>query len=257
MRGASFDVETLRELVVSSTQPEPLERLSLAVKLALELEHNGDRLVDTFVAEAREAGCSWAQLGVTLGVTKQAAQQRFVTRIEAATTTGPFVVQPNPSWPGLFARQLFESADEQARQLGHNYTGTEHMLLALLEARDELAFYALTALGITSDAVRAEIHDRVGTREPRQWKSLGIRPELKQALNLSQREAQRSGHSKPLSQHILLGLIRVEGSLAVQILADLGADPKRIRAQVAKMLGITPRALETKPGRRIDRRIAR
>jgi ATP-dependent Clp protease ATP-binding subunit ClpC len=162
-------------------------------------------------------------------------------------------VQPNPKWPGVFARQLFAGADEQARRLGHNYTGTEHMLLALLEAHDEIAFHALTALGITSAAVRAKIKDAVGIRGPRQWKSLGIRPELKQALDLSQREARRFGHSKPSSQHFLLGLIRVEDSLAVQILAELGADPRQIRAQLSEMLDISARELETKPGRRSAR----
>jgi ATP-dependent Clp protease ATP-binding subunit ClpA len=131
------------------------------------------------------------------------------------------------------------------------------MLLALLEARDEIACHALTALGVTSDAVRAKIKEAVGIGEPRLWNSLGIRPELKQALDLAQREAQRFGHSKPCSQHILLGLIRVEDSLAVQILTELDADPRRIRAQLAAMLGISEHELETRPGRRSARLTAR
>jgi hypothetical protein len=250
-----LSVERLREQVISSTRPEPLERLARAVNLAIELEQRADRLVDSFVAEAREAGCSWAQIGVTLGVTKQAAQQRFgfVTRVEPGMPSGRAVLQPRPEWLGALAGQLLAAAHEEARQLGHNYVGTEHMLLALLEDRDHIAAHALAALRVTADDVRAMTKETVGARDARQWDSLGVRPNLKRALQLSQDEARRLGHRRVGSEHILLGLVRVEDALAVKILKKLGASPKRVRARLAELIGVSVRELEAKPGRRRGR----
>jgi hypothetical protein len=259
MGGSAFPVEELREQVISSTQPEPLERLTAAVKLALELETSADQLVDGFVAEARDAGCSWAQIGLTLGVTKQAAQQRFgfVTRIEPGMPPGRAVMQPRPEWLGPRVGLLLTAAEEEARQLGHNYVGTEHMLLALLEDREHIAAHALAALCVTADAVRGMTTEALGARDPREWECLGVRPRLKQALQLSQTEARRLGHSKVGSEHVLLGLLRVEDGLAVGILKKLGTGPKRVRAQLAEMIGVSARELDAKPGRRGARLIPR
>lgn len=124
------------------------------------------------------------------------------------------------------------------------------MLLALLAAGDQIAAHALGALGITADAVRARIREIVGARAPRDWEALGVRPNLKRTLELAQGEARRFGHSQIGSQHVLLALLRVDQALAVEILADLGADPSRVRSQLAEMLGVSVRQLEAKPGRR-------
>lgn len=231
------ELETLRGLVLSSAEPEPLARLRRAVGVALELEHTGDRLVDGFVADARDAGRSWSQIGAALGVTKQGAQQRFADR------------RPGPGYLGKRARELMAVAVEEARGLGHSYTGTEHLLLALTRADDLIASHALAALGITPDGVHAKIEQIAGVHEPRQWDCLGVRPHLKQALELALPEARRLGHSRIASEHLLLGIVRVEDSLAVEILRGLGAEPAQVRAQLADMLGVPVRELESKPRR--------
>ena len=255
MGNSSLSVEKLREQVVAASEPEPLERLSSAVKLALELEQSGDQLVDSFVAEARDAGCSWARIGVTLGVSKQAAQQRFgfLSRAEPGMPPRRGVMPRRPEWLGAVAGELLTRAEEEACQLGHNYVGTEHMLLALLEDREHIAAHALAALGVTADVVREMTRETTGDRDPREWECLGVRPRLKKALQLSQREARRLGHSKVGSEHILLGLLRVENGLAVGILNKLGASPKRVRVQLAEMIGVRASELDAKPGRRPGR----
>jgi hypothetical protein len=240
MDDRSLSVESLRELLTSSTEPDPLARVAGAAQLAVDLQVSADQLVDGVVAEARQAAYSWAQIGGALGVTRQAAQQRFVTRTEprrAADVAG-------------CGDRFLAAAAAEARQLGSNYVGTEHMLLALLDAGDEIAAHALTALGITANAVRDRIREIVGARAPREWEALGVRPNVKRTLELAQREARRSGHSQIGSQHVLLALLRVDQALAVEILAGLGADPPRVRGQLAEMLGVTVRELEAKPVRR-------
>jgi hypothetical protein len=243
MADRSLGVESLRELLTSSTEPDPLARVAGAAQLAVELQLSADQLVDGVVAEARQANYSWAQIGGALGVTRQAAQQRFVTRVEPAEPGKAAYVE------GCGGRFLAAAAEE-ARELGGNYVGTEHMLLALLDAGDEIAAHALTALGITANAVRERIREIVGGRAPREWEALGVRPNLKRTLELAQREARRFGHSQIGSQHVLLALLRVDQALAVEILADLGADPPRVRGQLAEMLGVTVRELEARPVRR-------
>lgn len=238
MTHAPLEYDTLRGLVLTSAEPDPLARLTRAVGLAAELERTGDRLVDAFVSEARDAGRSWSQIGAALGVTKQAAQQRFVDR------------RPGPGYLGKRAKELMAVAVQEAQGLGHNYTGTEHVLLALSRADDQIASHALAALEITPEAVRAKIEEIVGVGEPRQWDCLGVRPNLKRALELALLESRRLGHSRIASEHLLLGMIRVEDSLAVEVHLGLGVEPRQVRAQLAEMIGVPARDLEGKPRRR-------
>lgn len=243
MSDAAPSLESLRELLMSSKKADPLSRVSGAARLALDLQLTADRLVDGVVAEARRAGCSWAQIGLALGVTKQAAQQRFVTRVEP-------VGRSQPDYLEDCGGRFLAAAAEEAGRLGGNYVGTEHMLLALLGASDQIGAHALTAVGITAEAVRDRIREIVGARASRDWEALGVRPDLKRTLELAQREARRFGHRQIASQHVLLALLRVEQCRAVEILADLGADPARVRTQLAEMLGVTVHQLEARPGRR-------
>src|SRR5439155_19616460 len=107
-----------------------LERLSAAATTARELRDVADQLLDRYVQAARAQACSWAQIGEALGVTKQAAHERF-------TVPAP---EP-PVWPEQFsapAGGVIAAAQREARSLGHRYPGTEHVLLALT-ADDGLA----------------------------------------------------------------------------------------------------------------------
>jgi Clp amino terminal domain, pathogenicity island component len=244
--GCAADLDALREAVRSGAGEDPLARVGRAVALAAELSEVADRLVDEFVAGARVAGCSWAHIGARLGVSKQGAQQRF-----AASTRAP-------AWVGKLGRRagdLLARADGAAAGLGHDYVGTEHLLLGLLAEREQIAAHALLAAGVEEQGVRARAVAQLGERPPRAWAALGVRPELKRALALAREWAEHFGHRQIGSEHLLLGLLGVPDAGAVRILESLGAPPARVRGRLAELLGIDARELERPAGAR--RRLAR
>src|ERR687887_1802871 len=134
-----------------------------------DLHHLADELLDRYVAFAREAGRSWSDIGAVLGVSKQAAQQRFVA------------VHPSGAWPKDFdagARGLLPVAERHARRLRHRYLGTEHLLAALAED-DGLAGTALARLGVDAAHVNRQILQIIGEGHSSETASLGITPRTK------------------------------------------------------------------------------
>jgi ATP-dependent Clp protease ATP-binding subunit ClpA len=118
------------------------------------------------------------------------------------------------------ARQVVVSAQEEARELDHNYIGTEHLLLGLLVASDSLAGASLTALGYTRDDVRASVEAMVGRGKGSPGGHVPFTPRAKKVLELSLREALQLKHNYIGTEHILLGLIREGEGIAAQILED-------------------------------------
>src|SRR3954470_7759655 len=127
-----------QDVVARAASDEPLHRLSAAVLTAEDVRDRADELLDRFVAAARTAGRSWTEIGAVLGVTKQAAQQRYVA-------------------PGAsdFAA-LLAVAERCARDFGRHYVGTEDVLLALLEDAG-LAGAALARAGVDRERVRQQV----------------------------------------------------------------------------------------------------
>jgi hypothetical protein len=220
----------LRAVETQRGNASPLERLSAAVELAEQVRGTADELVDHFVQDAREVGCSWTEIGRTLGVTKQAAQQRFVTVAPTRDEAWP---------PGLDAAAgaAFASAAAEARALGHHYIGPEHLLLGVLAQSEEMAARALQALGVTPEAVRAHVVRRLRLSAPRPGGSLGVAPQTKRLLELARTLAKRLGHRCARTEHLLLAAVSPAlNSPAGTALADCGADAARVCEQVALML---------------------
>ncbi len=142
------------------------------------------------------------------------------------------------------ARQVVVLAQEEARELGHSYIGTEHILLGLLRVSDGVAARALESLGISLDAVREEVRQTVGLGETSQLPShIPFTPQAKKVLELSLREALQLGHNYIGTEHILLGLVRDSEGVAAQVLVNLGANLNRVRAEVMQFV----RAGEAEP----------
>jgi ATP-dependent Clp protease ATP-binding subunit ClpC len=106
------------------------------------------------------------------------------------------------------ARRVVVLAQEQARLLNHNYIGTEHLLLGLLREGDGVAAKALRALGISLEAVRAQVEATVGQGLRAPTGHIPFTPRAKQVLEVSLREALQLGHSSIDTEHILLGILR-------------------------------------------------
>lgn len=134
------------------------------------------------------------------------------------------------------ARRVVVLAQEEARALNHNYIGTEHILLGLIQEGEGVAAKALESMGISLDAVRTEVKDIIGTGGHPPSGYIPFTPRAKKVLELALREALQLGHKYIGTEHILLGLIREGEGVAAQVLVKLGADLSRVRQQVIQLL---------------------
>ena len=134
------------------------------------------------------------------------------------------------------ARRVVVLAQEEARMLSHNYIGTEHILLGLIHEGEGVAAKALESLGISLEAVRAQVEDIIGQGQQAPSGHIPFTPRAKKVLELSLREALQLGHNYIGTEHILLGLIREGEGVAAQVLVKLGADLNRVRQQVIQLL---------------------
>jgi ATP-dependent Clp protease ATP-binding subunit ClpC len=134
------------------------------------------------------------------------------------------------------ARRVVVLAQEEARMLSHNYIGTEHLLLGLIQEGEGVAAKALQSLGISLEAVRQQVQEIIGRGQGQQQGHVPFTPRAKKVLELSLREAQQLGHDYIGTEHILLGLIREGEGVAARVLVKLGADLNRVRQQVIQLL---------------------
>jgi hypothetical protein len=230
---------TLDELVTQTrglaSSSEPLEVLASAARRQQELADLGEKLLDHFVQEARTAGCSWSQIGAALGVTRQAAQQRHST---LRSLIGKLRGGVEAVMEGAFsrfsdrARLVVVLAQDEARRLGHNYIGTEHLLLGLLVEGEGIGARALQEAGITLDTARAGVEEIVGCGQEPPGGHLPFVSRAKKVLELALRESLRLNHNHIGTEHILLGLLREGEGAGAQIIAAAGVQPDQLRDSV-------------------------
>jgi ATP-dependent Clp protease ATP-binding subunit ClpC len=134
------------------------------------------------------------------------------------------------------AEKAINMSQEAAVQLGHNYVGTEHLLLGLVREGTGIAARVLQGQGITEEKVIKEITELIGTGENEGQQSLDFTPRTKRVLELGLKEARRMGHNYIGTEHLLLGIMREGESVAVRIMMDLGVDPQKLLNDIVKML---------------------
>jgi len=211
-----------------------VQHLVESVGLATHLGELADHLVGHFVDQARSAGASWAEIGDALGVTKQAAQKRFVPRARSEHH-----LLGGGRAKSMFerftdeARSMVVASEELCRQSGHPEVGTGHILLALLEDPKGLTARVLTGEGAKPDQVRASVDSALGPGQGATTGHIPFSTDAKKVLELSLREAIRSQSDHIGEQHILLGLLRDEKSLGAQTLAELGIDRRHVERDIA------------------------
>ena len=137
------------------------------------------------------------------------------------------------------ARRVVVLAQEEARLLNHNYIGTEHILLGLIHEGEGVAAEALQSLGISLEAVRAQVEEIIGQGQRAPVGHIPFTPRAKKVLELSLREALALKHNYIGTEHILLGVVREGEGLAMLVLTRLGAGPQAIRARVHDALRST------------------
>ena len=155
------------------------------------------------------------------------------------------------------ARRVVVLAQEEARLLGHNYIGTEHLLLGLAHEGEGVAARALEQLGVSLEAVRTEVEEIIGHGGSSSSGYIPFTPRAKKVLELGLREALQLGHDFIGTEHILLGLVREGEGVAAQVLVKMGATLTQVQSQVMELLGqpIGERPVEEVPREDIARTI--
>ncbi|MFF9373082.1 Clp protease N-terminal domain-containing protein [Streptomyces griseoluteus] len=197
-----------------------LAHISEARLRAQTLSDLGDQLIDHYVSKAKRSGASWTEIGDAIGVSKQAAQQRHApTPFERFTSLN---------------RHAIVLAQEAARTHRHDSIGTEHLLLGLLGEPQGRAHETLVARAGSERRVRDAVGAVLPPAGARALRGhIAFREESKAAIEQARDAAAELGHDWVGTEHMLLGLIRVEGSPAARILGELGFSAAELREAVA------------------------
>jgi hypothetical protein len=208
----------LDELIgyVRSTEGTALDHVSAAVGVSEHLGELADHLIGHFVDQARKTGASWTEIGRSMGVTKQAAQKRFVakdtdwqTLLQEAFRAHPFARFTDR------ARRAVQAAQHEAREHRHDHIGTEHLALGMLAE----------PLGISREATRQALVAALPPPDvegPVTAEDIPFTQPAKKVLELALREALLLGHNYIGTEHLLLGVLDEEGGLGARTLNDLG-----------------------------------
>lgn len=130
-------------------------------------------------------------------------------------------------------------AQEEARRLGHNFVGTEQILLGLIGEGTGIAAKVLKSMGVNLKDARIEVEKIIGRGSGFVAVEIPFTPRAKRVLELSLEEARQLGHNYIGTEHLLLGLIREGEGVAARVLENLGVDLAKVRTQVIRMLGET------------------
>src|SRR4028118_2008946 len=141
-------------------------------------------------------------------------------------------------------------AQEEARRLGHNFVGTEQILLVLIGEGTGVAAKVLKSMGVNLKDARIEVEKIIGRGSGFVAVEIPFTPRAKRVLELSLEEARQLGHNYIGTEHLLLGLIREGEGVAARVLENLGVDLSKVRTQVIRMLGETAEVAATGGGAR-------
>jgi hypothetical protein len=190
---------------IKKVHTDALEQLQDAVIAAEHLGDVADHLIGHFVDQARRSGASWTEIGKSMGVTRQAAQKRFVPKESADLDPSQGFSRYTPR-----ARNVVMAAHNTAKEAGNAETVPAHLVLGLLAEPEGLAAKAITAQGVSLDAVREAATAVLPPRAENVPELIPYAPAAKKALELTFREALRLGHNYIGTEHILLALLELE-----------------------------------------------
>ncbi|KJS56950.1 Clp protease [Streptomyces rubellomurinus subsp. indigoferus] len=215
---------------IKKVHADALDQLSDAVIAADHLGELADHLIGHFVDQARRSGASWTDIGRSMGVTKQAAQKRFVPKDPGT----PNDLDPSQGFSRFTprARNVVMASQEEARAAGNAEITAEHLLVGLLAEPEGIAVKALAAQGVTPEAVRTAVAAALPAAVETVPALIPYDARGKKALELTFREALRLGHNYIGTEHILLALLELENGDGV--LAGLKVDKPEAETFVAE-----------------------
>jgi ClpX C4-type zinc finger/Clp amino terminal domain, pathogenicity island component len=210
----------LADAVRQQAPGAPLDRVEAALAVSEELASCADELIGQFVEEARRAGCSWTEIGQRIGVSKQAARERFGDPLRRAPQTWRLSA---PLGGCLLAAERAAAADGAAE------VGTHHQLIGLFH--EGVAAAVLEELGVRAGGVRAaarELFPAGGGGRPGGWSAV-VSAEAVEAMQRAAAMAQRAGRGEVGTGHLLAALVLDPGSRARRVLSHLGVSIAAIK----------------------------
>ncbi|BCO36735.1 hypothetical protein MHEC_31680 [Mycobacterium heckeshornense] len=213
---------------IKQVHTDVLDQLSDAVLAAEHLGEVADHLIGHFVDQARRCGASWTDIGKSMGVSKQAAQKRFVPR------SGTAALDPDQGF-GRFtprARYAVAAAQKAAHEARNREITPVHLLLGLLGDPEALATKLLKEQGAAPQAIRAAITLPPACEDPPRL--IPFSGPARKALELTFREALRLGHTYIGTEHLLLALLELEDGDGP--LHRAGVDKDRAEADLTSVL---------------------
>ncbi|MCV7193541.1 Clp protease N-terminal domain-containing protein [Mycolicibacterium brumae] len=213
---------------ITSVHADALDQLADAMLAAQHLGEVADHLIGHFVDQARRSGASWTEIGERMGVTKQAAQKRFVPKADA--------MDPNEGFSRFTprARDAVVAAQNAARTAGNAEITPGHLLLGMLEDPDSLANRLIVARGVGLDDLR--VAAEVAEAAPGDVELPALIPfsgPAKKTLELTFREALRLGHNYIGTEHLLLALLESDDDGPLR---RLGLDKSAVEADLVATL---------------------
>ncbi|MBU6532347.1 Clp protease N-terminal domain-containing protein [Streptomyces sp. NPDC057245] len=221
----------LDELIsaIKKAHGEPLEQLQDAVIAGEHLGEVADHLIGHFVDQARRSGASWTDIGKSMGVTRQAAQKRFVPKESADLDTSQGSSRYTPR-----ARNAVMAAQNAAKTAGNTEGLPEHLVLGLITETESLSAKAIAAQGVTMDAIREAAIAALPPAAAEVPEPVPYAPAAKKVLDLTFREALRLGHNYIGTEHLLLALLEHEHGEGV--LSGLGLGKEAAERYITEAL---------------------
>jgi hypothetical protein len=223
MKDSPIRLDDLIEHVISQhPDGDALLHLEDAVETSTQVGEIADHLIGHFVDQARRSGASWTEIGGHMGVSKQAAQKRFVPK-ETTGEDPDFPVRGPLSRFTPRARDVVKTARAQAAALNHTEVTNIHLLYGLVTEPEGIAAKAIaTKTGLPLDEVRDQIlaTQKRNTRKQRGATHFG--KDSKKTLELALRQALRMAHNYIGTEHLLLGIMAQDKDAATALLSGLG-----------------------------------
>jgi hypothetical protein len=204
---------------IKQVHSDALDQLTDAVLAAEHLGDISDHLIGHFVDQARRSGASWTDIGKSMGVTKQAAQKRFVPKPETEA------LDPGQGF-GRFtprARSVVVAAQNEAARAGNLEIAPDHLVLGLFADPGALATVLIKAQDIDPDTVRAAV--TLPERNDDVPQLIPFNGPARKVLELTFREALRLGHNYIGTEHMLLALLELEDGTGPLHRAGIDKDP--------------------------------
>ncbi|WP_103341774.1 Clp protease N-terminal domain-containing protein [Amycolatopsis sp. CA-126428] len=231
----NIKLDDLINAIKSNHEQDALAQLTDAVYVGQHLGEVADHLIGHFVDQARRSGASWTDIGASMGVTKQAAQKRFVPKVDPGGDSSGAIERVYGRYTDR-ARHVIVETQKAAVDHASPEIDTVHIVLGLLTEPAALAAGAILAQGVQLDAVREAAEARLPEPVDPAPNVVPFSAAAKKTLELTMREGLRLGHNYIGTEHILLALLEQREGAGFEVLDGLGVRKDKAEAKIVEVL---------------------